>query len=171
MIFIAIIFIQTRETRAQCLCSARSLYVTLPRYSPFRPPFSALREYRGSSIIPMSATTTDDDERETLSRMPVFPSAVLSALRNRLTDILTVRRPASSVSRCISTFVAHGAGHPRSCLLVRVSCYRCLQCITRKSRRMRRLNVYAFNSAACGTGSVDSVQASVVRVQSVRLLG
>lgn len=53
----------------------------------------------------VDAGVVDDDderdEREASSRMPVFPGASSSALRNRLTDILTVRRPASSASRCV----------------------------------------------------------------------
>lgn len=35
--------------------------------------------------------------------------------------ILTVRRPASSATRCISILVVHGADHPRSRLFVRDS--------------------------------------------------
>lgn len=62
----------------------------------------------------------DVDERKASSRMPVFPS-ISSVPRNRPTEILTVRRPASSASRCISILVAHGTGHPCSRLLARDS--------------------------------------------------
>lgn len=100
-----------------------------------------------------------------------YSPAPSSVPRNRPTEILTVRRPASSASRCILTLVVHGTGHPCS-RFARVR-FRVTNifCTSRGSRSRCAVETFAFNSAVRGTGSVDKVRASVCARPECSLTG
>lgn len=127
---------------------------TLHRYSA-----SASRgnRHRWSSIILLSATATTTTRGKRHHACPYSPAP--SVPRNHPMEILTVRRPASSASRCILTLVAHSTGHPCSRLLTCDSVI--LPPISSIHHEEAASETCSFNSAVRGTGSVDKVRASV----------
>lgn len=104
-------FRRMRETKMQCLRPARCIYAAL---FSFREGVNT----RGVRLSPCRRRWRRRREGSVITHARI-PRHSRPRPRNRLTDILTVRRPASSATRCISILVVHGADHSHSRLFVR----------------------------------------------------